>query len=97
MSKYWMRGGVRFTYTKGRIYCLEPMFVDIETANNHAEEPADLRTWIVSIQVLFNNQYYLFRYPEEFVKFLKKLYYKLGLKPYDDTEKKLIIYIYNHS
>lgn len=97
MSKYWMRGGVRFTYTKGRIYCLEPMFVDIETANNHAEEPSDLRTWIVSIQVLFNNEYHLFRYPEEFVKFLKKLYYKLGLKPYDDTEKKLIIYIHNLS
>ena len=97
MSKYWMRGGVRFTYTKGRIYCLEPMFVDIETANNHAEEPSDLRTWIVSIQVLFNNEYHLFRYPEEFVKYLKKLYYKLGLKPYDDTEKKLIIYIHNLS
>ena len=97
MSKYWMRGGVRFTYTKGRIYCLEPMFVDIETANNHAEEPADLRTWIVSIQVLFNNEYHLFRYPEEFVKYLRKLYYKLGLKPYDDTEKKLIIYIHNLS
>ena len=97
MSKYWMRGGVRFTYTKGRIYCLEPMFVDIETANNHAEEPADLRTWIVSIQVLFNNEYHLFRYPEDFVKYLRKLYYKLGLKPYDDTEKKLIIYIHNLS
>ena len=97
MSKYWMRGGVRFTYTKGRIYCLEPMFVDIETANNHAEEPSDLRTWIVSIQVLFNNEYHLFRYPEEFVKYLRKLYYKLGLKPYDDTEKKLIIYIHNLS
>ena len=97
MSKYWMRGGVRFTYTKGRIYCLEPMFVDIETANNHAEEPSDLRTWIVSIQVLFNNEYHLFRYPEDFVKYLRKLYYKLGLKPYDDTEKKLIIYIHNLS
>ena len=97
MSKYWMRGGVRFSYTKGRIYCLEPMFVDIETANNHAEEPSDLRTWIVSIQVLFNNEYHLFRYPEEFVKYLRKLYYKLGLKPYDDTEKKLIIYIHNLS
>lgn len=97
MSKYWMRGGVRFTYTKGRIYCLEPMFVDIETANNHAEEPSDLRTWIVSIQVLFNDEYHLFRYPEEFVKYLRKLYYKLGLTPYDDTEKKLIIYIHNLS
>ena len=53
MSKYYYRAGVKFVFAKGAIYCNEPMFVDIETSNNHAEDPADLRTWIVSIQVLF--------------------------------------------
>ena len=97
MSKYYYRAGVKFVFAKGSIYCNEPMFVDIETANNHAEDPQDLRTWIVSIQVLFNNEYHLFRYPEEFTGYLKKLYYKLGLKPSEKFDKKLIIYIHNLS
>ena len=59
MSKYYYRAGVKFVFAKGAIYCNEPMFVDIETSNNHAEDPADLRTWIVSIQVLFHNEYHL--------------------------------------
>ena len=97
MSKYYYRAGVKFVFAKGSIYCNEPMFIDIETSNNHAEDPADLRTWIVSIQVLFHNEYHLFRYPEELIKYLKGLYYKLYLKPSEKFNKKLIIYIHNLS
>ena len=97
MSKYYYRGGVKFVYAKGAVYCNEPMFLDIETSNNHAEDPADLRTWIVSIQVLFNNEYHLFRYPEELISYLKKLYYRLGLKPSEKFKKKLIVYVHNLS
>ena len=97
MSKYYYRGGVKFVFAKGSIYCNEPMFIDIETSNNHAEDPHDLRTWIVSIQVLFHNEYHLFRYPEELIKYLKSLYYKLYLKPSEKFKKKLIIYIHNLS
>ena len=39
MSKTFYHAGVRFTIAKGLIYCLEPMFLDIETSNNHAKEP----------------------------------------------------------
>ena len=97
MSKYYYRAGVKFVFAKGAIYCNEPMFLDIETSNNHAEDPAELRSWIVSIQVLFHNEYHLFRYPEELISWMKKLYYKLGLKPSEKFKKKLIIYIHNLS
>ena len=97
MSKYYYRAGCKFVFAKGAIYCNEPMFLDIETSNNHAEDPADLRSWIVSIQVLFHNEYHLFRYPEELISWMKKLYYKLGLKPSEKFKKKLIIYIHNLS
>ena len=97
MSKYYFRGGCKFVYAKGAIYCNEPMFLDIETSNNHAEDPSDLRSWIVSIQVLFHNEYHLFRYPEELISYMKKLYYKLGLKPSENFKKKLIVYVHNLS
>lgn len=97
MSKCYYRSGVKFVFSKGSIICTEPMLVDIETSNNHAEDPANLITWISSIQVLFNNEYNLFRYPEDFVAYLKKIYKRLGLKPYGDFKKKLIIYIHNLS
>ena len=96
MSKVWKYKGARFTIAKNNIYCLEPMFLDIETSNNHAEKPEDLRTWISSIQVLFMNKYHLFRYPEEFIQFLAAVRHKYGLEP-GDMKKRLIIYVHNLS
>lgn len=89
--------GIEFGYAKGSIYCLEPVCLDIETSNNHAEKPEDLRTWIVSIQVYFAGQYYLFRYPEELISWYRGLYKKLRLKPNKTFKKKLITYIHNAS
>lgn len=96
MSKVYKYKGLPFTFSKNLIYCLEPMFLDIETSNNHAEDPADLRTWIVSIQVLFNKKYYLFRYPEEFITFLRNIRIKYRLKP-DKFNKRLICFVHNLS
>ena len=96
MSKTYYKGGCKFTIAKGVFYCMTPMFLDIETSNNHAEKPEDLRTWITSIQVLFNDRYYLFRYPEELIDFLNSLIKRLGLKP-GKFKKKLIIYVHNLS
>lgn len=75
------KGGLSFKMAKGTYYCLEPICADTETSNNHAEDPKDLITWISSIQVLFNGNYYLFRYPEELVDFYRKLDRKYKLKP----------------
>ena len=97
MSKCFYRAGVKFTFAKGQIYCLEPMFLDIETSNNHAEDPSDLRTWISSIQVLFKNEYHLFRYPEELIGYLKSIYKRLNLKPSEMFKKKLVCYVHNLS
>ena len=95
--KTFKRKGIEFTYAKGCIYCLEPVFLDIETSNNHAEKPEDLRCWIVSIQVLFNGQYHFFRYPEELIEWYKDLYKELDLKPSKKFKKKLITFIHNAS
>ena len=95
--KTFKRKGIEFTYAKGSIYCLEPVFLDIETSNNHAEKPEDLRCWIVSIQVLFNGQYHFFRYPEELIKWYEKLYKELRLYPSSKFKKKLITFIHNAS
>lgn len=95
--KTFKRKGIEFTYAKGSIYCLEPVFLDIETSNNHAEKPEDLRCWIVSIQVLFNGQYHFFRYPEELIKWYEDLYDELDLRPSKKFKKKLITFIHNAS
>lgn len=89
--------GIEFTYAKGSIYCLEPVCLDIETSNNHADNPADLRCWIVSIQVLFNGQYHFFRYPEELIEWYQQLYKDLRLTPTKKFKKKLITFIHNAS
>lgn len=94
--KIFRKGGARFCFAKGQIYCLDPIFLDIETANNHAKDPKDMITWIVSIQVQFNKKYYLFRYPEELIDFYKGLYKTLGLKP-GKFRKTVITYIHNLS
>ncbi len=75
------KNGLSFKMAKGTYYCLEPICADTETSNNHAEDPKNLITWISSIQVLFNGQYYLFRYPEELIEFYRKLDRKYKLKP----------------
>lgn len=75
------KNGLSFKMAKGTYYCLEPICADTETSNNHAEDPKNLITWISSIQVLFNGQYYLFRYPEELVEFYRKIDRKYKLKP----------------
>ena len=95
--KTFKRKGIEFCYAKGSIYCLEPVFLDIETSNNHAEKPEDLRCWIVSIQVLFNGQYHFFRYPEELIKWYEDLYKELRLYPSKKFKKKLITFIHNAS
>lgn len=81
MSGIINKGGLSFKMAKGSYYCLEPVCADTETSNNHAEDPKNLITWISSIQVLFNGNYYLFRYPEELVDFYRKLDRKYKLKP----------------
>ena len=60
MAKEYYRGGCRFKIAKGVFYCMDAVFLDIETSNNHAEKPEELRTWITSIQVLLKDKYYLF-------------------------------------
>lgn len=95
--KTFKRKGIEFAYAKGSIYCLEPVCLDIETSNNHAEKPEDLRCWIVSIQVLFNGQYHFFRYPEELVKWYEQQYKELRLYPSKKFKKKLITFIHNAS
>ena len=65
--------GVTFGYAKNMIYCLEPVVLDIESSNNHAEDPQDLRTWITSIQVIFHNEYHLFRRPSELIEWYRGL------------------------
>lgn len=95
--KTFTRYGIEFAFAKGAIYCMEAVFLDIETSNNHAEDPKELRTWISSIQVLFNGKYYLFRYPEELIKWFEGLYKNLRLYPSKKFKKKLIIYIHNAS
>lgn len=86
-----------FYVKNGRATCLDAVYLDIETSNNHAEDPKDLRTWIVSIQVLFKGMYFLFRTPEELIAFYMKMYSNYRLKVTTDITKKLITYIHNAS
>ena len=91
--------GIPFVIHKNTLICLEPVFLDIETSNNHADDPKDLITWISSIQVRFNGHYYLLRRPEELMDFYMALYEGLDLKYDPETEipTKLITYIHNLS
>ena len=97
MSKLFYRYGLPFRFEKGRMYCLEPVCLDIETANNHAEDPSQLITWIVSIQVLFRGEYYLFRYPEELIKWYENIIKRYRLEPDSKSQKVLVTYIHNAS
>lgn len=88
---------LEFLFAKEHLYCNRVLALDIETSNNHADKPEDLITWISSIQVLFNDHYYLFRYPEEFINFLKILIRQYGLYQRDKWERKIICIIHNAS
>lgn len=72
-------------------YCSEAIYLDTETSNNHAEDPRELRTWITSIQVRFDNNYYLFRKPTELIEWMNSLIKKYDLNP----ERKIICYCHN--
>lgn len=67
------------------------MFLDIETSHNH--DPENPICWIVSIQVLFDDAYHLFRTPEEFIEYISDLSKRMKLS----TERRLVIYIHNAS
>ena len=97
-TTYYIKG-VPFKRRKKRLYCLEPVYLDIETSNNHADDPKDLITWVSSIQVLFNGHYFLLRTPEELIQFYNVLYMELGLMHDPETEipVKLITLIHNAS
>lgn len=88
--------GSKFVYSKNRLVCLDPVCLDIETSNNHAEKVEDLITWISSIQVYFRGCYFLLRTPEELIKFYEFLYDQLDL---EQTPPHLsrIIYTYIHN
>ena len=91
--------GVKFAIHKRRLYCLEPVYLDIETSNNHATDPKDLITWVSSIQVKFNGFYYLLRTPEELIEFYMTLYNELDLSydPESEIPCKVITLIHNAS
>lgn len=72
-------------------YSDKPMFLDIETSHNH--DPDNPICWIVSIQVLFDDTYHLFRTPEEFIEYISDLSKRMKLS----TERRLVIYIHNAS
>lgn len=91
--------GVKFKIHKNKLYCLEPIYLDIETSNNHAEDPKDLITWVSSIQIKFHGFYYLLRTPEELIEFYLYLYQELDLSYDPETEIpcKVITLIHNAS
>ena len=72
-------------------YSDKPMFLDIETSHNH--DPENPICWIVSIQVLFDDAYHLFRTPEEFIEYISDLSKRMKLS----SERRLVIYIHNAS
>ena len=72
-------------------YSDKPMFLDIETSHNHDQE--NPICWIVSIQVLFDGAYHIYRTPEEFIEYMNSLIKRMNL----NTERRLVIYIHNAS
>lgn len=99
MAKEWKFKGVKWYGDRKQIVCLDPIFLDTETSNNHAADPKDLVTWITTIQVLWVDQKepHIFRTPEEFINYLLGIYKKYNLEPTDDRDKKIVIYVHNLS
>ena len=87
--------GKPFKIVKGTKLCMEPVFLDIETANNHAIDSHDLITWITSIQVLWGDDYYFFRTPEELCEWYNKVIYDYRLFLSDELCPKLVTYCHN--
>ncbi len=77
--------------------CNEPIMLDIETSNNHADDPRELRTWIVSVQIMFNGEYYLVRKPEDVVDFFNGLYDAFGFNDDKRAKNHFVCYIHNAS
>lgn len=84
---------VRFVHKRRSkiTYSDKPMFLDIETSHNH--DPENPICWIVSIQILFDDAYHLFRTPEEFIEYITDLSNRMKLS----IERRLVIYIHNAS
>lgn len=72
-------------------YCDHPVFLDCETSWNH--DPDNPICWVVSIQVLFDGYYHLFRKPEELMQWYLEKIEQMHL---NDT-RRLITYIHNAS
>lgn len=72
-------------------YCDTPVFLDCETSWNHdVDNPI---CWIVSIQVLFDGHYHLFRKPEELMQWYSEKIEQMNLH----DNRRLITYIHNAS
>lgn len=82
---------VRFIHKKRSkiTYCDTPLYLDVETSHNED----NTKCWIVSIQVLFDDHYHLFRKPEELMNYFLDLIDRMKLDP----SRKLICYIHNAS
>lgn len=71
--------------------CVDFGCLDCETSWNHdIDNPI---CWITSIQFLFQNNYYLFRKPSEFINLLKEIENEIANK----EKNKIVIYIHNAS
>ena len=64
-------------------------FMTVDTETSHSEH----YTWLSSIQVLFNNEYHLFRTPKEFISYLNFLIYDLNLY----SNRRVMMIIHNAS
>lgn len=88
--------GLTFVRKQDKYICLEPVCLDIETSNNHAEKVEDLITWVSSIQVYFNGQYFFLRKPEQLIEFYQYIYDELELlQEPPHYERKVLTFIHN--
>ena len=87
----WIKGKKK---TDKYTYCTEPIVLDIETSENHAENVEDIITWISSIQVIWLGEYYLFRTPMELMDWYNGLAETYDL---EQRQAKIVTYIHNAS
>lgn len=81
--------GIKIEYT----YFDDFVCLDTETSNNHAESADELITWMTSSQWLWNDEYYLDRYPEDLMGRFNDMIDRLSLNAYD----RLVVFIHNSS
>lgn len=72
-------------------YWYRPIFLDIETANNH--DPDDPKTWVTSICCRFNLHTMFFRSIEKWIRWMQILIFLYSLNERD----RMIVYIHNAS